>query len=101
MNYYDRYQSFRENGQVSIVPFIKIENSNEDLVILYDKNKMRMDNLSYKYYGDSNYAWLIMMANAKYGSMEFEIPDGVYLRIPYPLSSAINRYENFVNKIKK
>ena len=101
MEYYDRYQSFRKNGQVDIMPFIKIENGNEDITILYDKSKMRMDNLSYKYYGDSNFAWLIMMANAKYGSMEFEIPDGVYLRIPYPLSTAISRYENAVNNVKR
>ena len=101
MEYYDRYQSFRKNGQVDIMPFIKIENGNEDITILYDKSKMRMDNLSYKYYGDSNFAWLIMMANAKYGSMEFEIPDGIYLRIPYPLSTAISRYENAVNNVKR
>ena len=101
MEYYDRYQSFRKNGQADIMPFIKIENGNEDITILYDKSKMRMDNLSYKYYGDSNFAWLIMMANAKYGSMEFEIPDGIYLRIPYPLSTAISRYENAVNNVKR
>ncbi len=101
MEYYDRYQSFRENGQVKIIPYIKLNEGNEDVIIVYDKSKMRMDNLSYKYYGDSNYAWLIMMANAKYGSMEFEIPDGVYLRIPYPLATAINRYENSVDKIRR
>lgn len=101
MEYYDRYQNFRENGQVGIVPFVKIEESAEDLVVTYDRDKMRLDNLSYKYYGDSNYAWLIMLANPQHGSMEFEIPDGVYLRIPYPLSSAISRYESKVKNKKK
>lgn len=100
MEYYDRYQSFRSNGQVKIMPNIKIESGNEDIIILYDKSKMRLDTLSYKYYGDSNYAWLIMLANPRYGSMEFEIPDKVYLRIPYPITSAIGRYENGIDRLK-
>ena len=53
-----------------------------------------MDTLSYKYYGDSNYGWLIMQANPKYGSLEFLIPNGVTLRIPYPLNTAKTRYES-------
>ena len=38
-----------------------------------------------------------MMANPSYGSLEYSIPDGVVLRIPYPLNTAINRYENAIN----
>lgn len=94
--YYDRYEFFREDGKVKIVPNIKIETVNTDLSVVYDRNKMRFDNLSYKYYGDSNYGWLILLANTQYGSLEFNIPDGVTLNIPYPLSSALNRYETQV-----
>ena len=57
-----------------------------------------MDNISYKYYKDANYDWLIMMANPEYGSMEFEIPDGSLLRIPYPLGVSLDDYNNKVEE---
>lgn len=95
--YYDRYLKLRGNGVVGIMPQIIIEKNNSDLYITYNKNKMRFDMLSYKYYGDPNYGWLILTANPQYGSMEFEIKDGVSLRIPYPLTSAIERFENSFN----
>ena len=60
-----------------------------------------MDNLSYRYYNDPNYGWLILQANPHLPSMEFNIPDGVILRIPYPLTTALKGYEKSVNKINK
>ena len=93
MAYYDRYQKFRVNGMVKPVPFIKISKSSDDLYLTFDKSKMRFDNLSYKYYGDPDYGWLILQANPHLGGYEYSIKDGVQLRIPYPLSSALNRYE--------
>ena len=96
--YYDRYKFFRSNGIIRFIPNIKIDRSSTDLTITFDKSRMRLDSLSYKYYGDANYGWLILLANPKHGSMEFEIPDGVAMVIPYPLSSAINRYENAVKQ---
>lgn len=100
MSYYDRYSSFRNDGEIEIVPFIKIEEYSTDIRITFDRSKMRMDTLSYKYYGDPNFGWLIMQANPQYGSMEFSIPDGVTLRIPYPLSTAKERYESGIEKHK-
>lgn len=97
MEYYDRYNSFRKDGNIQIIPFIKIEENSSDIKIVFDKTTMRMDTLSYKYYGDANYGWLIMQSNPQYGSMEFLIPDGVALRIPYPLNTALNRYETAIN----
>ena len=91
--YYDRYNSFRIDGTITKIPSIRIDTYNTDLYIIFDKNRMRLDSLSYKYYGDANYAWLLMMANPQYGSMEFDIPDKVMFRIPYPLDSALLRYE--------
>lgn len=96
MDYYDRYSAFRKGGVVERVPFLPIPLSDSDLLIRYDKSKMRFDNLSYKYYGDANYAWLILQANPNLGGYEFNIPDGVNLRIPYPLNTALRRYENSV-----
>lgn len=98
MDYYDRYSRFREDGNIKIVPFLKIDEYDTDIVITFNKRTMRMDTLSYKYYGDANYGWLIMQANPQYGSMEFSIPDGVSLRIPYPLNTAKTRYENAIQK---
>ena len=98
-SYYDRYQSFRMDGDIKKVPYIKIGYENSDLVITFDKSRMRLDMLSYKYYGDANYGWLLLLANPSLGSMEFEIPDGSLFRIPYPLSSALLRYENEVEKV--
>ena len=100
MNYYDRYESFRSDGNIDIVPFIEIDNTSTDIVITFRKSTMRMDTLSYKYYGDPNYGWLILQANPQYGSLEFSIPDGVPLRIPYPLSTAKTRYERGIQKYK-
>lgn len=99
MGYYDRYQRLRSNGVVNIMPNVIIDKASSDLVIIFDKSKMRFDTLSYKYYGDSNYGWLILMANPKYGSLEFNIPNGVPLRIPYPLSNAISRYETAIDSL--
>lgn len=95
--YYDRYKEFRSEGSVKIVPFIKMRKSPSDIMILYDRSKMRMDMLSYKYYGDPNYGWLILMNNPQLPSLEFNIPDGAVVRIPYPLSSALSRYEDGIS----
>ncbi len=93
---YDRYSMFKQNGKIGIVPFGKISERNTDFFETYIKGKTRLDILSYEYYKDSGYAWLIMQANPQYGSMEFEIPDKSVLRIPYPLKQAIEDYEKSI-----
>lgn len=100
-SYYDRYSKFKDDGKNQIVPFIKIETNSTDITVIYHKDSMRMDTLSYKYYGDANYGWLIMLANPKFGSLEYSIPDNAVLRIPYPLATAISRYENAVDTYKE
>ena len=97
-NYYNRYGKFTKDGQVyPRIPFVRIPESGSDLYIKFDKSKMRMDMLSYKHYGDPNYGWLILQANPEYKGFEFSIPDGVEIRIPYPIDSAISRYESSAN----
>ncbi len=97
-DYYNRYTKFSVEGQVSErVPFVKVPVSASDVYVTFNKSKMRMDMLSYKHYGDPNYGWLILQANPEYGGFEFSIPDGVEIRIPYPLDSAISRYESSAN----
>ena len=58
---------------------------------------MRLDKLSYEYYNSPDFGWLIMLANPEYGSIENFIPDGVVLRIPYPLDDTLNIYLNDIN----
>ena len=81
-----------------MVPFGEIPKSSTDIYEVYRKGKMRLDQLSSQYYDSPDYAWLIMQANPEYGSMEFEIPDGAELRIPYPLNVSIDSYELSIRK---
>lgn len=100
MSYYDRYKFFRKDGFVEpVVPFAKIAKSGTDVILSFDSATMRLDTLSYKYYGDANYAWLILNANPSVSSYEYQIMDGTSIRIPYPLDSALERYEKSVKKI--
>jgi hypothetical protein len=98
---YDRYSQFRQDGSISIVPFGVIPPKDTDFYEVYSKGKTRLDILSYQYYNDSNYGWLIMQANPQYGSIEFEIPDGANLRIPYPLSQSIQDYRASIEEYNR
>lgn len=95
---YDRYSKFRNDGKIEIVPFAKIRKRETDFYELYRKNRTRLDVLSYQYYKNSDYGWLILQANPEVGSMDYEIEDKTVLRIPYPLSDAIKDYEEGVDE---
>ena len=93
--YYDRYQDFRFNNQVKVLPFIKIPESGSDILVEYT-DLTRLDILSNRYYGSPYYGWLIMQANPVYGGLEFDIPEGTVIRIPYPLTSALQAYQRAI-----
>ena len=95
---YDRYRKMRISGKVGILPMVNIDPKSTDFFEEYKQGITRLDNVSYDYYGDANYDWLILMANPSLGNMEFEIPDGSTLRIPYPLDITL---ENFNNNLTK
>lgn len=97
MSTFDRYSKFRRDGQILHVPFIKIPVRPTDYYTYYEVGKTRLDLLSYQYYNDPNYDWLIMQANPQYGSLEFKIPNGAELRIPYPLETALAQYNNDID----
>ena len=101
MKNFDRYSGFRNGTEVGIVPFGKIPEKASDKFEIYEKGKTRLDLISYQYYGSCSYAWLILQANAKYGSLEFNIPDGAELRIPYPLEASLADYKKALEKNKK
>ena len=99
--YYDRYEKFRDNGEVKPVPGITIKPELSDKQVVYKLGKTRMDKLSQEYYGNPYHGWLIMMANPQYGGMEFSIPDSAKIRIPFPFTNAVERYILEVNKHKE
>ena len=94
---YDRYKKFRKNGYRKSVPYISIPKKSSDIYVQYEPGKTRLDLVSYQYYGDPNYDWLILQANPEYGSLEFRIPQGAILRIPYPLETTIAQYNEDID----
>lgn len=64
---YDRYSKFRRDGNILHVPFIEIPARSTDYYTYYKAGQTRLDLLSYQYYSDPNYDWLIMQANPEYG----------------------------------
>ena len=99
--YFDRYSFFRTNGEVKPVPGIVIQNASSDKFITYEVGKTRMDILSQEYYTNPYHGWLIMRANPQFGGLEFNIPDGSLLRVPFPLDSGLQRYTTAVETHKK
>jgi hypothetical protein len=95
--YYDRYESFVKDGSFRIVPGIELPIKGSDRYLQYIKSKHRLDVLSQEYYGTPLFGWLILQANPLLGSIEFEIPDNSYLRIPYPLIASLQDYKNGVD----
>lgn len=98
---YNRYNSFVVNGKYKRIPFIKIPVRNTDIYTIYEVGKTRLDLLSYQYYDDPNFGWLILQANPKYGSLEFRIDGDSKLRIPYPLDVVLQGYEEDIERYSK
>jgi hypothetical protein len=86
---YNIYSKLTINGGIKKIPPISLSTRSTDYYIQYKKGSTRLDNISYDYYGDPNYDWLILEANRDIALFEFNIPDGATLRIPYPLTSYI------------
>ena len=95
--YFDRYGDFKRGDRMTFIPFIKLTKKNTDLSISWKKTK-RLDVISSQKYGSPFYGWLIMLANPQYGSMEFDIPEGSILRIPFPLMDSLQDYQEKVEQ---
>ena len=98
---YSRYASFKVGAEYAKIPFIKVPAMNTDKYTVYKVGQTRLDQLSYQYYNNPNYGWLILQANPDIMPLEFKIDDGQKIRIPYPLESAIQGYEVEIDKYKK
>jgi hypothetical protein len=99
--YYDRYEKFRNNASIEQIPGIIITPEATDKQITYKVGSSRMDIISQEYYGNPYHGWLIMMANPQWSGMEFDIPDGEIIRIPFPFTNALERYILGVNRYKE
>ena len=94
--YFNRYQYYITDGEFRIVPGIEVPIKGTDKYLQFKKGKDRLDKLSQEYYNSPLYGWLIMLANPLAGSLEFEIPNNFFIRIPYPLVNSLQDYTTAV-----
>jgi hypothetical protein len=94
--YFNRYQFYINDGEFRVVPGIEIPIKGTDKYQQYKKGKDRLDKLSQEFYNSPLYGWLILLANPAAGSLEFEIPNNYYIRIPYPLIDSLQDYKSGV-----
>ena len=91
---YNRYNDFLVDGQQKVVPYINLPVKSTDKKYIYKVGMTRMDKVSQQYYGSPTFGWLILMANPIYAGLEWNIPDGVIITIPYPLVASLQDYKN-------
>jgi hypothetical protein len=97
---YNRYAIlYNTDGTIDRMPFVPIPVNPTDKYEDWVLGRSRLDKLSEKYYGNPFYDFLILYANPEFIS-EFDIDDGVVIRIPFPLSKARLDYETELNAIK-
>jgi hypothetical protein len=92
--YYNRYNNFVLNGQQTVVPYVTLPTKPSDKRYIYKVGQSRLDILSQQYYGAPYFGWLILVANPMYGGLEWNIPDGAILTIPFPLIASLQDYKN-------
>lgn len=89
---YDFYKFLRDPNNprnLKEMPSITISRRNTDKFIIYDKNKERLDYVAGQIYNDETLSRIIMWANPEY-FIEFDIPSGTVIRIPYPLNDVLS-----------
>jgi hypothetical protein len=91
---YNRYNEFLVDGQQTVVPYINLQSKSTDKKYIYKVGMTRLDKVSQQYYGSPTFGWLILMGNPIYGGLEWNIPDGAILTIPYPLIASLQDYKN-------
>lgn len=100
LKYYNRYEEFIRDGEHLIVPTITLTPKSGDKVVIYNKNVTRLDKLSQQFYNTPYFGWLILLRNPEYGGIEWDIPDGVTLYIPYPLESTLLEYKSKIEEYR-
>jgi hypothetical protein len=95
--YFDRYGIFKVDGEVKPVPFIKLDEKSTDITIQIKENT-RFDILSQRYYANGKHGYLILQANPSFGGLEFDIPVGTNIRVPYPFKKTRQEFEEKITK---
>ena len=92
--YWNRYNTFLIDGQQTVVPFVVVPQKPSDKKYIYKVGQSRLDKISQQYYGAPYFGWLIMQSNPQFGGLEWNIPDGSILNVPYPLLSSLQDYKS-------
>jgi hypothetical protein len=95
--YYNRYVDFILEGRQTVVPYASVPPKSSDKKFIYKVGQSRLDKVSQQYYGTPYFGWLILQGNPQYGGMEWSIPDGSILTIPYPLISSLQDYKSQID----
>jgi hypothetical protein len=95
--YFNRYINFLINGEQTVVPFVKLPNKSSDKRYFYKTGVSRLDKISQDFYDSPFFGWLILQANPEFGGLEWNIPDGALLTIPFPLVASVQDYEAALN----
>lgn len=95
---YDFYKYLKDpknNDKLVDMPVIKISKRSTDKHVTYDKNKNRLDVIAGNVYQDETLTRLILWANPEY-FIEFDIPSGTVIRVPYPLNDVLSEVTNII-----
>jgi hypothetical protein len=92
--YYNRYGTFLIDGKQTVVQYVNLPAKPSDKVYIFKQGVTRLDKISDQYYGSPFFGWLILMANPQFGGLEWDIPDGSILVIPFPLISSLQDYKS-------
>jgi len=87
----------RDGNELKDTPPFIISERLTDVFVTYNKEKTRLDRISYDVYQDATNWRFILWANPEY-FIEFDIPDNTQIRVPYPLSEV--QFE-VISKIQK
>lgn len=98
--YYDRYTEYIKDDTFRMIPNITIPIKGTDKYLQFKQGKDRLDKISQEIYGSPLYGWLILQANPFLRSIEFEIEDNTYIRIPYPLIDTLQDYKQEIDTYK-
>lgn len=89
--YYNIYKTLIENGEVARLPSIKIPARSTDKSKIWNSSIDRMDVLSDRYYSTPYGGLFILLANPQF-SNENDIPNGTFIRIPYPFNTVLQGF---------
>jgi hypothetical protein len=89
---YDFYKYLQQPNNPRVLkdmPPISIQKRKTDKFIIYDRGKVRLDYIAGQIYNDETLTRVIMWANPEY-FIEFDIPTGTVIRIPYPINDVLS-----------